>query len=1310
MMAKSKVSNSHSNARHFTVFQSGYRIFSNVADDTSTDSATATEAPVAVPTRLSPMEVYTRELLVHGRGYPLWQPKPAENMPEAYRKEGVRIGDVGFLDESGGFFFLFNVCLPADDPVNVRRVPREFEPIPGLDHHKTACKEYPPNWSVACGSEALHHVQGCMSAMEATCASGLSFTSSASQGAVLIMPEGGRKEDHEQHQKFAQYAVEYAHAWYQHVEDLGLGISNGSMYLVTGCDKTRAWGVASFTNVHPESPVFLDFRPLSTAENQRQIYRFTRSDSATSASGADNIFNAQSGCVFLRGFRIAIQKRSSRRTLKTICKSFMRAANISPGQWKSKKNNHFKNNFSTSSQVYHPSDAINRWILNNYPWVDVAITHDNDWVAVIQQTDCEFPPDKVLVQRLSKHLHISRLLDKTDCFFATYEMSNQPAVNLSAVGQKLSVLEAQENGKGNALHPAVKNESIDAAVRAKMSNENNSNNHSGHNEAAVYATATKGSAYIIAYLPQKEADLNSQREIYGYKLQAAVHHDKLDSVKYISIKGASINAQGGALQAIGSPCPIEYPMGQATNVTLQASVHHGKLPRVYLLKEGTSFNAQGGEYGNSLQAVINNGNLCPFIDSGEKDMDVNTYTLHVGVHYGKLASAIYFGEGISINTQGVEHEHILQAIIKSGSLCPASNHLVENGTDVNTQGENYVKAIQMAPNSGTFNLVVYLMDKNINFNAVGGKFGNALSDKIGYVMEQDDDIAVDGRSNENVIHSDKLAIFGYILEHSADINTNGGSNGNALHASASVSIDTLDIARCLLDQGTSIHSDGRSNRHILYASASGNKLDLMEYTWDQGADINADGRSSRNTLFAAVNGDQLDVIEYILEQSADTKADNGSSASAAENDSIDFIGYIVEQGADINDNGGSKGNALYVASAAKPASSNTFDIVSSTLEQGADINANGRSNGNILFAAANGNKFDIVVNTLKAGVGINAGCRSNDSELHAAAASSNKLDAVVYILKQNADVSADSRSNENAAACHSSLDIARDYLKEGAEIDTLDGQHMPHGHADSVWPVRFSPEGARVVSDSNDVTVRIWNVTTGTQIGHSICSVGSSPDGARIWDAATRVQIGDPLHSHGDSAWSKAAVNSCNSQIVKPPEDFGATQGTAGGDILPAVAYNSLINVRLLACYEANSNMKAKESRGLVKVAVSTSMVKIARILYGPESIFHIEGIPNKIVYRTAADVDSPGIVQLLAGHAVQTQIGTSINAAVIVHIFDSEANVKADRWPYENALNAPVYNSNSIFPFLLWLHQFGDAADAKDRLTMPLRQSLLMM
>ncbi|KAF9074531.1 hypothetical protein BDP27DRAFT_1288054 [Rhodocollybia butyracea] len=242
-------------------------------------------------------EVYARLLFRKQRGYALWKPKPDERLPEPYKQEGVRIGDVGVLNEFGGFDDLFNACLPADHPINAGRVPPDFKQL-HIDESDTkgSTQEYQPGSHVANNQSQVLQSKvpyseghGPIPGVPEEVGVGLSFSSSASEGALLVLPEGGKRTDHQKYLNFSR------------------GVPNGALYLITGFDKTRAWGVASFTDARPGS-VHLDFVP-KRSDNVigAPEYHFSRSDFASWSSDADGISGNQSGCIFLRGLRIAVR-------------------------------------------------------------------------------------------------------------------------------------------------------------------------------------------------------------------------------------------------------------------------------------------------------------------------------------------------------------------------------------------------------------------------------------------------------------------------------------------------------------------------------------------------------------------------------------------------------------------------------------------------------------------------------------------------------------------------------------------------------------------------------------------------------------------------------------------------------------------------------------------------------------------------------------------------------------------------------------------------------------------------------------------
>ena len=124
----------------------------------------------------------------------------------------------------------------------------------------------------------------------------------------------------------------------------------------------------------------------------------------------------------------------------------------------------------------------------------------------------------------------------------------------------------------------------------------------------------------------------------------------------------------------------------------------------------------------------------------------------------------------------------------------------------------------------------------------------------------------------------------------------------------------------------------------------------------------------------------------------------------------------------------------------------------------------------------------------------------------------------------------------------------------GTEIDYTKFQCLQNlmGHSDWVESVAYSPDGTKIISGSDDKTVKIWDANTGeclkTLEGHSnyVNSVAYSPDGSKIisgsnddtvkiWDANTG-QCLKTLEGHLDNVRS-VAFSPDGTKIISGSDD-----------------------------------------------------------------------------------------------------------------------------------------------------------------------------
>ncbi|KAJ7618627.1 hypothetical protein FB45DRAFT_169771 [Roridomyces roridus] len=392
---------------------------------------------------MSDSNLYSRLLLSKGHGYPLFGPQPFDDLPPDSRRLGTQIGDVGVVTADGSFDVIFNICRSADDPLNRFGVPERFEQVrigpgdiasrpqyhrPGSDVSNTRISKR--RLDVDTGVESNVFLPLGVGAV-------VEISTSSKEAAVLLLPDGASRTDLRcLKNQFRDYALKHAHRWYAFVNGtLGMMIESGDLYLVTGMDKSTSWSVAAIEDHSEDCRISLKLKAaqIGSAGTSCAWEWETTSSFANSGPrrqpGEEDWTDNQT--VFIRGFKITIRSRSSplQKSVKVPAivgskpsEILTRSGYIPYSQSSSSTGGAFSRGANSSATggtsdsesddegsveyfpdivpAYHPSNVINEHLLDRFPMIDVAITHDDEWAAVLNEHDTEMPNESELIERI----------------------------------------------------------------------------------------------------------------------------------------------------------------------------------------------------------------------------------------------------------------------------------------------------------------------------------------------------------------------------------------------------------------------------------------------------------------------------------------------------------------------------------------------------------------------------------------------------------------------------------------------------------------------------------------------------------------------------------------------------------------------------------------------------------------------------------------------------------------------------------------------------------------------------------------------
>ncbi|KAJ7713026.1 hypothetical protein B0H14DRAFT_3017381, partial [Mycena olivaceomarginata] len=397
------------------------------------DSATQPNtSPVSLDTvyeNLSSPEIYCSQLISRKRGFPLYVPQPQINLPKEYQEHGVAIGDVGRVTPEGTFDFFFNIFLPSEHPIHANGTPEDFAPMADYKPKDVHGLNHPPGSFVA--THTVRKVNP-VPPPDDFPAGHFHFSCDGPRGAVLALPDGSEFRKLRNVNRIRNYAAEHAESWYKYSHGTqGREVANGDLYLVTGWEKARSWGMASYTSWEEFKLIFKPtvgwsgppseinparekshVSPLTNAPLNQTIFIH-----GLSISLGTGLWDKLFGTVTVETSSISDTRIGGFHMASPQGSLFSWALNIFGGGSAAKRTRHtgayggiVLSDFSPAAMVFNPAKLINAYILHKAPQTTVVISHDDDWCDILGDVCISLCSIVLLIHQMAIGVRNSKLI------------------------------------------------------------------------------------------------------------------------------------------------------------------------------------------------------------------------------------------------------------------------------------------------------------------------------------------------------------------------------------------------------------------------------------------------------------------------------------------------------------------------------------------------------------------------------------------------------------------------------------------------------------------------------------------------------------------------------------------------------------------------------------------------------------------------------------------------------------------------------------------------------------------------------------
>lgn len=376
-----------------------------------------------------------------------------------------------------------------------------------------------------------------------------------------------------------------------------------------------------------------------------------------------------------------------------------------------------------------------------------------------------------------------------------------------------------------------------------------------------------------------------------------------------------------------------------------------------------------------------------------------------------------------INAEGGEFGNALQAAVQGGHT-QVVHRLIQSGANVNLEGGRFGNSLQAAAFQGDEQTVQLLLDQGANITADSGYYGNALQAAsfegheriVQLLLDRGCDVMIYGGYYGYALHAasreGREQVAQLLIRKGADVNARGEED--YVYALQAASFGGYEkVVELLLDNGAEISAQSEQGDALQEASAGGHE-NVVRLLLNRGADAAADCGLYGNALQAASLNGHEKIVRLLVDLGVNVSAEGGyygnALQAAAHGGHARIVEMLLDKDVEVGVAGGFYGNALQAASCAGHG-----EIVTLLLDKGADVTAEGGQHGNALKAASYGGHLHAVHVLVKSGASLRTSDGQHRSALHLALRA-DKSDVIDYLFDCGLDHT--ETDQQNCSAIH----------------------------------------------------------------------------------------------------------------------------------------------------------------------------------------------------------------------------------------------------------------------------------------------------